>query len=70
MMRTHYLKQLFVGDFLKSLLKDIAACLLCRFVLTSFVSLSCHTLSKALDMSRGTPLTSKPHYQKKQKYHE
>ena len=31
-MRTDHLKLLFVGDFSKSLLKGIAACLLSRFV--------------------------------------
>ena len=30
------------------------------FYFNLYVSLSCHTLSKALDMSRNTPLTSKP----------
>ena len=33
-MRAYHLKLLFAGDFSKSLLKDIAACLLSRFVLT------------------------------------
>ena len=33
MMRTDHLKLLFVGDFSKSLLKDVAACLLSCFVL-------------------------------------
>ena len=33
-MITDHLKPLFVGDFSKSLIKDIAACLLSRFVLT------------------------------------
>ena len=58
-MRTDHLQLLLVGDFLKSSLKDIAACLFCRF-LNLYISPSRHTLSKALNMSRNTPLTSKP----------
>ena len=34
MMRTGHLKLLSVGDFFKSLLKDITACLLSHFVVT------------------------------------
>ena len=55
-MRIDHLKLTFVGDFSKSLLKDIAACPLLRFVLT-YLSLSCHTFPKALYISRNTPLT-------------
>ena len=34
MMKTDHLKLLFVGDYSKSPLRDIEACLLCRFILT------------------------------------
>ena len=50
----------FSWRFFKTSIKRHSSLSFIPFCFNLYISPSCHTLSKALDMSRNTPLTSKP----------